>query len=206
MSLDRMPIYAWAMLVVGGMIIFGFPPVILGTLLLELERAFHWPFFVAAKGGDPVLWQHLFWLFGHPEVYIIFLPAAGMVSMIVPTMARTPLVGYRWIVGALIGVGVLSFGLWVHHMFATGMPHLSAALLLGGEHGGRDPDRHPDLRVDRDAVARHACSARRRRWFLLAFFATFVLGRPDRRHARGACRSTGRRTTPISSSRTCTTC
>ncbi|MGH8643764.1 MAG: cbb3-type cytochrome c oxidase subunit I, partial [Gammaproteobacteria bacterium] len=69
MSLDKMPIYAWAMLVVGVMIVFGFPPVILGTLLLELERAFHWPFFIAEKGGDPVLWQHLFWLFGHPEVY-----------------------------------------------------------------------------------------------------------------------------------------
>ena len=98
MTLDKMPIYAWAMLVVGAMIIFGFPPVILGTVLLELERAFHWPFFIAEQGGDPVLWQHLFWLFGHPEVYIIFLPAAGMVSMIVATMARTPLVGYRWIV------------------------------------------------------------------------------------------------------------
>ena len=87
-------------------------------------------------------------------MYIIFLPAAGMVSMIVPAMARTPLVGYRWIVVALLGVGVLSFGLWAHHMFATGMPHLSAQLLLGGEHGGGDPDRHPDLRLDRDALAR----------------------------------------------------
>ena len=128
MSLDRMPVYAWAMLVVGAMIVFGFPPVILGTLLLELERAFHWPFFIAERGGDPVLWQHLFWLFGHPEVYIIFLPAAGMISMILPVMARTPLVGYRWVVMALLGVGVLSFGLWAHHMFTTGMPHLSASL------------------------------------------------------------------------------
>jgi cytochrome c oxidase subunit I+III len=127
MTLDRMPIYAWVMLVIAVMIIFGFPPVIVGTLLLELERAFHWPFFVAAQGGDPVLWQHLFWLFGHPEVYIIFLPAAGMVSMILPTLARTRLVGYRWIVFALLGTGALSFGLWAHHMFATGMPHASSA-------------------------------------------------------------------------------
>jgi len=128
MSLDKMPIYVWAMLVVGGMIVFGFPPVILATMLLELERAFHWPFFVADKGGDPVLWQHLFWLFGHPEVYIIFLPAAGMVAMIIPTMARTPLVGYRWVVLALVAVGILSFVLWAHHMFAIGMPYLSASL------------------------------------------------------------------------------
>ena len=72
-------------------------------LLLELERAFDWPFFIAERGGDPLLWQHLFWFFGHPEVYIIFLPAAGMVSMIVPAMARTPLVGYRLVVLALVG-------------------------------------------------------------------------------------------------------
>ena len=125
MTLDKMPIYLWAMLIVGAMIIFAFPPVILATALLELERAFHWPFFVAAKGGDPLLWQHLFWLFGHPDVYIIFLPAAGLVSMIVATMARTPLIGYRWIVVAMLATGAISFALWVHHMFATGMPHLS---------------------------------------------------------------------------------
>jgi cytochrome c oxidase subunit I+III len=125
MSLDKMPVYCWAMLVFAGMIIFAFPAVILGTALLELERSFKWPFFIAEKGGDPLLWQPLFWFFGHPEVYIIFLPAAGMVSMILPTMARTPLIGYRLVVLALVGTGFLSFGLWVHHMFATGMPQLS---------------------------------------------------------------------------------
>jgi cytochrome c oxidase subunit I+III len=127
MTLERMPIFAWAMLVFAVMIVFAFPAVILATALLELERAFGWPFFAAEKGGDPLLWQHLFWFFGHPEVYIIFLPAAGMVSMIVPAMARTPLVGYRLVVVALVGTGFLSFGLWVHHMFATGLPHLSMA-------------------------------------------------------------------------------
>jgi cytochrome c oxidase subunit I+III len=117
MSLGRMPIYAWSMLVFAGMIIFAFPAVIACTMLLELERAFQWPFFLPEKGGDPLLWQHLFWFFGHPEVYIIFLPAAGMVSMIVPAMARHPLVGYPLIVVALVGTGFLSFGLWVHHLF-----------------------------------------------------------------------------------------
>jgi len=107
------------------MIVFAFPAVILATMLLELERAFGWPFFIPQKGGDALLWQHLFWFFGHPEVYIIFLPAAGMVSMIVPTMARTPLAGYRLIVVALIATGFFSFGLWVHHMFTTGIPALS---------------------------------------------------------------------------------
>jgi cytochrome c oxidase subunit I+III len=125
MTLARLPVYAWAMLVFAGMIIFAFPAVILCTLLLELERALGWPFFIAEKGGDPLLWQHLFWFFGHPEVYIIFLPAAGMVSMIVPAMAQTPLVGYRLVVLALLGTGFLSFGLWVHHMFTTGLPQIS---------------------------------------------------------------------------------
>ena len=78
MTLARMPVFAWAMLVVGAMIVFAFPAIIAGTALLEMERAFDWPFFVAERGGDPLLWQHLFWFFGHPEVYIIFLPAAGM--------------------------------------------------------------------------------------------------------------------------------
>ena len=125
MTLARMPIFAWAMLVFALMVVFAFPAVILGTTLLELERAFHWPLFTAAKGGDPLLWQHLFWFFGHPEVYIIFLPAAGMVSMIVPTMAGAPLVGQRLVILALVGTAFLSFGLWVHHMFTTGIPEIS---------------------------------------------------------------------------------
>lgn len=127
MTLARLPIFGWAMLVFAAMIVFAFPAVILATMMLEIERAFGWPFFTAALGGDAVLWQHLFWFFGHPEVYIIFLPAAGLVSMIVPTMARTPLVGYRLIVVALIATGFFSFGLWVHHMFTTGIPALSLA-------------------------------------------------------------------------------
>ncbi|MGE0370677.1 MAG: cbb3-type cytochrome c oxidase subunit I [Gammaproteobacteria bacterium] len=125
MTLDRMPMFAWAMLVFAAMIVFAFPAVIWGTILLELERAFGWPFFIAAKGGDPLLWQHLFWFFGHPEVYIIFIPAAGMVSMMIPAMVQTHLVGYGLVALALVGTGFLSFGLWVHHMYATGIPDLS---------------------------------------------------------------------------------
>ncbi|WP_207462587.1 cytochrome c oxidase subunit I [Azospirillum sp. SYSU D00513] len=127
MSIDRMPLFAWYILITAFMIVFGFPPLIMGSILLELERAFGLPFFDAAKGGHPLLWQHLFWLFGHPEVYIIFLPAAGIMSMVVPTFARHPIVGYRWLVLAAVGMGFLSFGLWVHHMFATGIPQLSLA-------------------------------------------------------------------------------
>jgi len=125
MSLDKMPIFAWAMLVFAIMIVAGFPAIILGTLLLELERALNWPFFDPTRGGDPLLWQHLFWFFGHPDVYIIFLPAAGLMSMIIPTVAKAPLVGHRLIVLAIIATGFISFGVWAHHMFATGMPTLS---------------------------------------------------------------------------------
>ena len=128
MTLGRMPIYAWAMLVVAGMVIFAFPSVIVATMLLELERAFGWPFFIAEQGGDPLLWQHLFWFFGHPDVYIIFLPAAGIVSTIVPTLAGVPLVGYRYVVGAMLSMGALSFALWVHHMFAAGLSVHATAL------------------------------------------------------------------------------
>ena len=125
MTLARMPLFAWAMLVFAGMILIAFPAVILATLLLEMERALNWPFFDATRGGDPMLWQHLFWFFGHPEVYIIFLPAAGLVSMMVANLAKTELVGYQLIVLALLGTGFISFGVWAHHMFATGMPSLS---------------------------------------------------------------------------------
>jgi len=125
MSIQKMPLFAWYVLVTAFMIAFGFPPLILASVLLEIERAFGFVFFEVARGGDPLLWQHLFWLFGHPEVYIIFLPAAGVVSMIVQTFARRPMVGYSAIVLAVVTTGFLSFGLWVHHMFAVGIPLLA---------------------------------------------------------------------------------
>jgi cytochrome c oxidase subunit I+III len=127
MSLGRMPILAWYLWVTAAMMLFGFPPLILGSILLELERAFGWPFFTPELGGDPLLWQHLFWLFGHPEVYIIFLPAAGVVSTVLPTLSGRPIIGYAWLVAALIAQGFISFGLWAHHMFTTGIPKLSLA-------------------------------------------------------------------------------
>ncbi|MBV2128449.1 cytochrome c oxidase subunit I [Arsukibacterium indicum] len=127
MTLSRMPLFCWYILVMALMIVFGFPPLILASILLELERAAGMPFFTVAAGGDPLLWQHLFWLFGHPEVYIIFLPAAGIVSTLIPVFSGRPIVGYRWIVIAIILTGFISFGLWVHHMFTVGIPQLAQA-------------------------------------------------------------------------------
>ena len=132
MTLSRMPIFAWYILVTALMMIVGFPPLILGSVLLEMERAFGLPFFDPERGGDPLLWQHLFWLFGHPEVYIIFLPAAGALSTLIPTFAQRPLVGYRAVVASIIVMAFLSFGIWVHHMFTTGIPHLALAFFSLG--------------------------------------------------------------------------
>jgi cytochrome c oxidase subunit I+III len=125
MSINLIPLYAWYILATGVMILFAFPPLIAGDILLELERLLDWPFFDPERGGDPLLWQHLFWIFGHPEVYIIFLPAVGVVAMIIPTFAQRPIFGYTWIVLAAVGTGFISFGLWVHHMYATGLPVIS---------------------------------------------------------------------------------
>ena len=127
MSLNRMPLFCWYILALALMIVFGFPPLILASVLLELERAAGLPFFEVAGGGDPILWAHLFWLFGHPEVYIIFLPAAGIVSTLIPVFAQRPIVGYRWVVLSIILTGFISFGLWVHHMFTVGIPLLAQA-------------------------------------------------------------------------------
>ena len=126
MSLARMPVYAWAILIFGVMIILAFPAMIMVTFLLELERAFNWPLFDATRGGDPLLYQHLFWFFGHPDVYIIFLPASAMVSTMIVAVARHPLVGHEIVVLAMIATGFISFGVWAHHMFTVGLPGLAA--------------------------------------------------------------------------------
>ncbi len=130
MSLGKMPLFAWAWLVTGFMIIFAFATLFGATVLIELDRAAGTSFFDPERGGLPLLWQHLFWFFGHPDVYIMFIPATGMVSMILPAFARRPLAGYTWVAGAILVTGFMSFGLWVHHMFTTGMPALSMSFFV----------------------------------------------------------------------------
>ena len=127
MTLSRLPLFAWAMLVTSFMILFAFTPLIVGSLLLELERGFGMQFFDPDLGGSSLLWQHLFWIFGHPEVYIQFLPATGVISMVLPVMVRRRIAGYTWMVAALVGIGFLSFGLWAHHMFTVGLPAIVLA-------------------------------------------------------------------------------
>ena len=127
MSLQRMPLFCWGVLTMSLMIVFALPAITLAGALLEMDRAFHTRFFDVARGGAPLLYQHLFWIWGHPEVYILFIPATGIVSMIIPTFVRHRIVGYPVIAASLIATGFISFGLWVHHMFSTGQPAVVAS-------------------------------------------------------------------------------
>jgi cytochrome c oxidase subunit 1 len=127
MTLDRIPLFVWSMLVMSFLVLFSMPAVVTASTMLIMDRLIGTHFFDPTGGGDAVLWQHLFWIFGHPEVYIIFLPATGMVSAIIETFSRRPMFGYLALVLSLIAVGFLSFGLWVHHMFTTGLPQLGAS-------------------------------------------------------------------------------
>jgi cytochrome c oxidase subunit I+III len=124
MSLNRMPLFVWATLFTSFMVIFAMPSIMVGSTLLTLDRSISTQFFNSDKGGDPLLWQHLFWFFGHPEVYIIFIPALGIVSEVLAAFTQRSVVGYPFIVLAFAAISMISFGLWVHHMFATGLPTL----------------------------------------------------------------------------------
>ena len=125
MSLDRMPLFVWTMLVTAFVIILAMPAIMIASSTLIMDRLVGTHFFNPAEGGDVLLWQHLFWFFGHPEVYIIFLPAVGMISTILATFCRRPVFGYAPMVLALVGTALLAFGLWVHHMFTTGLPRVA---------------------------------------------------------------------------------
>jgi cytochrome c oxidase subunit I len=121
MTLMRMPVFVWMTFVTSVLIVLAFPVITVALVLLTLDRMVGTGFFVPALGGDPVLWQHLFWIFGHPEVYILILPAMGAISEILPTFSRKPLFGYHFVVYSGVAIGFLAFGVWSHHMFATGL-------------------------------------------------------------------------------------
>jgi cytochrome c oxidase subunit I+III len=124
MTLNRLPLFAWSMLVTSFMVLFAMPAVMLASSALIMDRLIGTHFYNPAEGGDAILWQHLFWFFGHPEVYLIFIPGLGFLSSIIPTFARRPIFGYTAMVLSLIATAFLAFGLWVHHMFATNLPDL----------------------------------------------------------------------------------
>jgi cytochrome c oxidase subunit I+III len=127
MSLNRLPLFCWANLATSFSVIFALPALSAGNIMLELERKFNFRFFETAHGGDPLLWQHTFWIFGHPDVYIIFLPAVGIVSSVIPVFSQRPVVAYTWLALSTVATATIGFGVWVHHMFATGLPQISMA-------------------------------------------------------------------------------
>jgi cytochrome c oxidase subunit 1 len=175
MSLRRMPLFVWASLVTSIMIIFAMPTVMLAANLVQVDRQVGTHFFNPAEGGDVVLWQHLFWFFGHPEVYFIFVPALGFISAIIPTFARRPMFGHDAIVLSLIATGFLSFGLWVHHMFATNVPELGKSFFTA-----------MSFMIAIPTAIQIFCwiatlwtgrlQMRAPLWFLLAFFFTLMIG------------------------------
>ena len=125
MTVNRLPLFVWSLLAMAFMILFAFPSLTLATVLLEADRRAGFAFYDTTRGGSALLYQHLFWFWGHPEVYILLMPAIGMMSMIIPVFSRRRLSGYIWVVSALVAIAFISFGVWIHHMFATGMPVLA---------------------------------------------------------------------------------
>ena len=131
MSLNRMPLFLYGTMTASFAAIFSLPALTAACIFLFFERRFGMHFFDVAHGGHSLLWQHLFWIFGHPWVYIVVLPAMGMVSEIIPVFSRRPMVGYTFVAMATVATGIIGFGVWVHHMFATGIPMMAATFYSG---------------------------------------------------------------------------
>ena len=154
MSLFRVPVFVWMGLVVQLLLVFSLPIITVALFQLLFDREFGTHFFDPTAGGDPILWQHLFWLFGHPEVYILVLPAFGIVSEILPVFSRKPLFGYQFVVFSGIAIGFIGFGVWAHHMFAAGPGAGREHRLRRVDRDHRDPDRREDLQLDGHDVPR----------------------------------------------------
>ncbi len=127
MTINRMPLFTWMTLVTAFLLLFALPSLTAASILMLLDRHLGTHFYTFATGGDPLLWQHLFWSFGHPEVYILILPVFGMISEILPVFARKPIFGYTFIAWSGVAIGFLSFTVWAHHMFAVGLPLIAQA-------------------------------------------------------------------------------
>jgi len=127
MSLLRMPVFIWMSLVTQFLLLFAIPVLTVAQILLLMDRTFDANFFNEIQGGDPLLWQHLFWIFGHPEVYLMILPAFGIISETIPTFSRKPIFGYPFMVFSGIAIGFMGWGVWAHHMFVSGIGPLSVS-------------------------------------------------------------------------------
>ena len=124
----KMPVFTWMILVVQFLLLFAVPVITVALVLLLFQRLFGATFFNVTAGADPLLWQHLFWIFGHPEVYILILPAFGIVSEVLPVFSRKPLFGYAFVVFSGVAIGFMGWGVWAHHMFASGLGPISVTV------------------------------------------------------------------------------
>jgi len=132
MAISRMPLFLYSTLTISFVILFALPSLTAACVFLELDRRWGTHFFSVIGGGDPVLWQQLFWFFGHPWVYVIFLPATGMISLIVPVFSRRPIVGYPYVAISTILTGLVGFSVWLHHMFTVGMSDMAMSFFSAG--------------------------------------------------------------------------
>lgn len=132
MSISKMPIYLYSTATMSFLIVIAMPALTVACIFLELDRRYHTHFFTVARGGNPILWQQLFWFFAHPWVYIVFLPATGMISMLIPVFCRRPIVGYPYVVLSTMLTGITGFGVWLHHMFSIGMSQMAMSFFSAG--------------------------------------------------------------------------
>src|SRR6201996_2743615 len=132
MTISRMPLFLYSTLTISFAILMSLPALTVDCVFLELDRRWGTHFFDSRLGGEPLLWQQLFWFFGHPWVYVVFLPATGMASMIIPVFSRRPIVGYPYVAISTVLTGVVGFGVWLHHMFAVGMSDMAMSFFSAG--------------------------------------------------------------------------
>jgi cytochrome c oxidase subunit I len=132
MAINRMPLFAYSTFTISWVSIFAMPALTVACVFLELDRRWGTHFYTIAKGGNALLWQQLFWFFGHPWVYIVFLPATGMLSMVIPVFCRRPIVGYPWVAISTILTGAVGFSVWLHHMFTVGMSDMAMSFFSAG--------------------------------------------------------------------------
>ena len=154
LTIRRLPLFVWMTFVTAFLIILALPVLNAALAMLLIDRRLDAHFFQATGGGSAILWQHFFWTFGHPEVYIMALPAFGMISEVIPVFSRKPIFGYGFVAGSTVAIAILSFGVWAHHMFAAGLGHARGPRVRRRQHADRRPHRGEDLQLDRDAVGR----------------------------------------------------
>jgi cytochrome c oxidase subunit I+III len=175
MAMHRIPMFVWAATIIAVMIIFAMPAVMLASSMLASDRLISTHYFNQAEGSDPILWQHLFWYFAHPEVYIIFVPALGFVSSIVVAFTRTQLHGYIATVVSMTSTAFIGFGVWVHHMFADGLPQVGASFFTASSLLISIPT-GIQFFVWISTIWRGKIRYATPMLFVLAFFATFLIG------------------------------